>query len=96
LEFFLCGFYKDAAPTALGQAGFEAHANGGKRFAPGDRTRGNQRIYRRRATAENSPQFQLRVVMLKTDQAPAGRPENGGRFGRPAGTVFDLACETRS
>jgi hypothetical protein len=50
----------------------------------------------REATTENSPQFQLRRPMPKTNQAPAGRQTDGERFGRPSGTGFYLACETRS
>jgi hypothetical protein len=38
----LSGFYKDAAPPALGQAGFESHANGRQMFAPVSRTMGSQ------------------------------------------------------
>jgi len=84
--------------------GFAARANGGKRIVPSAarRTAGGLRG----ATTENSPQFQLRVVMPKTGQAPAGRPTDGERFGRPSlprrsetkagGTGFDLAGETRS
>jgi hypothetical protein len=30
----LSGFYKDVAPPALGQAGFESHANVMKMFEP--------------------------------------------------------------
>jgi len=48
------------------------------------------------ATGENSPQFQLRVVRPKTEQAPTGRPTDGEGFGRPSGTGFYLAGETRS
>jgi len=47
---------------------------------------GSERICSRGATNENSPQFQLRVVMPKIGQAPVGRPTDGGRFGRPSGT----------
>jgi hypothetical protein len=39
----LSGFYKDAAPPALGQAGFESHANGRKMFEPVSRTMGSRR-----------------------------------------------------
>ena len=47
-------------------------------------------ICRRKATTENSPQFQLRVAMPKTFPAPAGRQDNGEKFCRPCGTRFDL------
>ena len=56
----------------------------------------SQRICSREATNENSPQFQLRVLMPKTDQAPPGRQTDGESFGRPFGTGFYLAGETRS
>jgi hypothetical protein len=58
--------------------------------------RGKGAEKRRRATDENSPQFQLRVVMPKTGQAPAGRQTDGERFDRPSGTGIYLAGETRS
>jgi hypothetical protein len=50
----------------------------------------------RGATDDNSPQFQLRVAMPKTGQAPAGRQTDGERFDRPSGTGIYLAGETRS
>jgi len=57
---------------------------------------GSERICSCGATTKNSPQFQLRVVRPKTDQAPTGRQTEGERSGRPSGTGFYLVCETRS
>jgi hypothetical protein len=39
----LSGFYKDAAPPALGPVGFEAHANVMKTFERVSSTTGSQR-----------------------------------------------------